>query len=525
MRCKISIKKISPSPLHYDYQYGLSSMLYAKLATLNIELADKTHSKRGFKFYTFSNLILEDRIPEKNGLNFRTAHFFLSSPDPDFIRSFAEGLLLEPDFLLGNNENRSTEIYGFTLPVLLFFASMKDFVLSNPVISIIGTIAGIIIVKKVFDYALRTFYPAGYIKLYGKDDYELLGKIKNVTDLIDVVKRRIYGADLRSIKLINEAALNLKTDENRISEIHSILLRQIPGEIEKYGSARDLETALSILGATREQSIAIFKQALDKALEREKGFDDELSRTPETKNMLDNYRIRRAAAGALGDLEGENSVKPLIELLKKEEDYSVINYALTSLVILGATGVEVNEVFLNILKKGTFNSDYYSEPRKFLGFVDENMKVFAANEEQILKAHEIVLDLLRNNIEEFKNTITLNDALTVLKVTQGEYISVVDAVSKVTQKYQELLSQTPKEIYRVEEVDVSKSVFGEYVEPVYKELHFPEPNPEYERIESKYDHFKEIEESMRKKIEQQTVAATQGSELGVVTALLSCTAK
>ncbi len=106
MRCKVSIKKVSPGPLHYDYQYGLASMLYAKLATSNIELADKTHSKRGFKFYTFSNLILEDRIPEKNGLNFRTAHFFISSPDPEFIRSFAEGLLLEPEFFLGNNENR-----------------------------------------------------------------------------------------------------------------------------------------------------------------------------------------------------------------------------------------------------------------------------------------------------------------------------------------------------------------------------------------------------------------------------------
>lgn len=68
MRCKVSIKKVPSGPLHYDYQYGLASMLYGKLATSNVELADKTHSKKGFKFYTFSNLILEDRIPEKNGL-------------------------------------------------------------------------------------------------------------------------------------------------------------------------------------------------------------------------------------------------------------------------------------------------------------------------------------------------------------------------------------------------------------------------------------------------------------------------
>jgi CRISPR-associated endoribonuclease Cas6 len=61
MRCRVSVRKISPDPLHYDYQYGLASMLYLKLATSNVELADKTHSKKGFKFYTFSNLILDDR--------------------------------------------------------------------------------------------------------------------------------------------------------------------------------------------------------------------------------------------------------------------------------------------------------------------------------------------------------------------------------------------------------------------------------------------------------------------------------
>jgi CRISPR-associated endoribonuclease Cas6 len=106
MRCIVTVQKISPNFLYYDYQYGLASMLYSKLASSNIELANKTHSKQGFKFYTFSNLILEDRIPEKNGLNFRKAHFFISSPDPEFIKSFTEGLLIEPEFFIGNNENR-----------------------------------------------------------------------------------------------------------------------------------------------------------------------------------------------------------------------------------------------------------------------------------------------------------------------------------------------------------------------------------------------------------------------------------
>lgn len=104
MRCKISVRKTSSTPLHYDYQYGLASMLYARLANANISLANQIHSHQGFKFYTFSNLRIDDRIPDKQGLNFNKAHFFISSPDPEFIRSFAEGLLLEPEFFLGRDK-------------------------------------------------------------------------------------------------------------------------------------------------------------------------------------------------------------------------------------------------------------------------------------------------------------------------------------------------------------------------------------------------------------------------------------
>lgn len=104
MRCKISVQKISSMPIYYDYQYGLASMLYARLAKANISLANQTHNHQGFKFYTFSNLIIEDWIPNNQGLNFNRAHFFITSPNPDFIRSFTEGLLLEPEFFLGKNK-------------------------------------------------------------------------------------------------------------------------------------------------------------------------------------------------------------------------------------------------------------------------------------------------------------------------------------------------------------------------------------------------------------------------------------
>ena len=104
VRSKITIRKLSGGPLFYDYQYGIASMLYSRLATANITLANSIHSHQGFKFYTFSNLIIEDWIPIKGGLNFKRAHFFLSSPDPEFIRSFTEGLLLGPEFFLGKKK-------------------------------------------------------------------------------------------------------------------------------------------------------------------------------------------------------------------------------------------------------------------------------------------------------------------------------------------------------------------------------------------------------------------------------------
>lgn len=104
MRCKVSVRKTSSKPIHYDYQYGLASMLYRRLASANVTLANELHSHQGFKFYTFSNLVTDDRIPGRGGLNFTKAQFFISSPDPEFIRSFAEGLLMEPEFFLGRDK-------------------------------------------------------------------------------------------------------------------------------------------------------------------------------------------------------------------------------------------------------------------------------------------------------------------------------------------------------------------------------------------------------------------------------------
>ncbi|WP_292388431.1 CRISPR-associated endoribonuclease Cas6 [Methanosarcina sp. UBA5] len=106
MRFKVNIRKISPDPLHYDYQYGLASVLYKRLAIANETFANELHSHKGFKHYTFSNLSIEDRIPDRNGLNFHKSNFIISSPDAEFIKNFAKGIISSPDFYLGNKDRR-----------------------------------------------------------------------------------------------------------------------------------------------------------------------------------------------------------------------------------------------------------------------------------------------------------------------------------------------------------------------------------------------------------------------------------
>lgn len=107
MRSKITVRNISNLPVNFDYQYGLASMLYFKLAGADIRLANETHAHQGFKFYTFSNLALMNRKACKSGLCFERAYFILSSPDDRFIKSFAEGLLQQPEFYLDGPNGRA----------------------------------------------------------------------------------------------------------------------------------------------------------------------------------------------------------------------------------------------------------------------------------------------------------------------------------------------------------------------------------------------------------------------------------
>ncbi|MCZ7397127.1 MAG: CRISPR-associated endoribonuclease Cas6 [Candidatus Methanoperedens sp.] len=107
MRSKITVRNLSNLPVNFDYQYGLASMLYFKLAGSDVRLANETHAHQGFKFYTFSNLILMNRKTSTSGLYFEKAFFMIASPDDRFIKSFAEGLLQQPEFYLDGPDGRA----------------------------------------------------------------------------------------------------------------------------------------------------------------------------------------------------------------------------------------------------------------------------------------------------------------------------------------------------------------------------------------------------------------------------------
>ncbi|UOY10060.1 CRISPR-associated endoribonuclease Cas6 [Methanonatronarchaeum sp. AMET6-2] len=101
VRAKIFVNKVSDMPLDYDYQYWLASMLLHRLDNAKGELADFLHNHDGYRFYTFSNLILENQRHSEYGLQFDNAHFILTSPDEEFIEGFVSGLLQKPEFSLG----------------------------------------------------------------------------------------------------------------------------------------------------------------------------------------------------------------------------------------------------------------------------------------------------------------------------------------------------------------------------------------------------------------------------------------
>jgi len=133
MRAKIFIHKTGKQPLPYDYQYYLAGMLLTKLRTADVEFANELHASTDFKYYTFSYIKYTNSMKQTShskGLHFDEGHFFLSSPDKKFIRSFCEGLLESPEFHLNGIDMRVERIE--ILPHMKFNGKKTTFKMISP---------------------------------------------------------------------------------------------------------------------------------------------------------------------------------------------------------------------------------------------------------------------------------------------------------------------------------------------------------------------------------------------------------
>ncbi|WP_424355919.1 CRISPR-associated endoribonuclease Cas6 [Methanobacterium sp. MBAC-LM] len=105
MRLKISLASSSSNYLiPYNYNHILSAIIYRKIADL--DLASKLHFSKDFKFFTFSQLNIPNRMPGNGGIISKDGkfHFFLSSPNDYLIQSMVEGYLEDPEVIFMNKK-------------------------------------------------------------------------------------------------------------------------------------------------------------------------------------------------------------------------------------------------------------------------------------------------------------------------------------------------------------------------------------------------------------------------------------
>ena len=93
MRLKININTKNNFKIPFSYNHILSSIIYNKIADL--DLAHELHTSKSFKFFNFSQLnipkrkIVDDGIIAKNG----KINFYLSSPDNLLIKNIVSGFV------------------------------------------------------------------------------------------------------------------------------------------------------------------------------------------------------------------------------------------------------------------------------------------------------------------------------------------------------------------------------------------------------------------------------------------------
>ncbi|MDR2966964.1 MAG: CRISPR-associated endoribonuclease Cas6 [Methanobacteriaceae archaeon] len=220
MRLKIKLESKKHLHIPFNYNHILSSVIYNKIADLN--LANELHSSTSFKFFTFSQINIQERKMVKSGFISKNGviSFQIASPNEYLIKSLVEGYLedLQVNFKGQNLFVEKIEL----LPIPKFENEMK-----------FKTISPIIIrTKKEIDGDLKTWDlnpsdPSFYINLeknlvkkYNKlYDKEIATDNIKITSEMKFVKGKRIAIKKGNIKTYNKAFMMdiaIKGDKNLI---------------------------------------------------------------------------------------------------------------------------------------------------------------------------------------------------------------------------------------------------------------------------------------------------------------------
>ena len=117
----------------FDYQYYLASALYKKIEYADPTLSKSVHEKVRYKQFTFSWMNIPHKEVSKNGISIidKKCHFLVSSPSPEILRGFVDGLLSEPEIRLGKAEFMVEKIHTIERGP---FGKTQDFDCISPIL-------------------------------------------------------------------------------------------------------------------------------------------------------------------------------------------------------------------------------------------------------------------------------------------------------------------------------------------------------------------------------------------------------
>jgi len=172
MRVKVSLRGKGLIP--FNYNLALAGAIYGPIKRINVDLASSIHQSTDFKFFTFSLLQIPKRKTSEKGIYVEEgAHFFVSSPNSEFIHCFVEGILDYPELRIGKvhfevdtvevlkaPELNGRAVFSTLSPIIVRTAEeengnlkIKDLYPTNP----------------LFYENLRNNLIKKYIKLYGEE--------------------------------------------------------------------------------------------------------------------------------------------------------------------------------------------------------------------------------------------------------------------------------------------------------------------------------------------------------------------